>query len=66
MPPAPDRRADRHTTRTIGRLDNPELDAWVRSYAKATGLAVSRVVSAAVRAYRDRHEIETQPPKEQP
>lgn len=65
MPPAPDRRKDRHTTRTIGRLDNPDDDAWVRAYARQTEQTVSRIVSAAVRAYRDQHETETQPPKEQ-
>ena len=52
MPPRTDRSADRHRLRTLGRLDNPDDDAWLRSHAASTRQKVSEVVSIAVRRYR--------------
>lgn len=52
MPPRTDRSADRHRLATLGRLDDPDDDAWLRAYAQLTGQRVSKVVSIAVRRYR--------------
>jgi hypothetical protein len=56
---AADRNADRHRLKSLGRLDDPGDDAWLRAYAKQTGQSIRKVVIAAVKHYRQT--IETEP-----
>ena len=51
MSPA-DRSADRHQLKSLGRLDDPGDDAWIRAHAKQTGQSIRKVVIAAVKHYR--------------
>jgi hypothetical protein len=61
MPPAP----DRHRLKSLGRLDDPSDDAWVRARAKQTGQSIRKVVIAAVKHYRHHIETTTSPKGEQ-
>jgi hypothetical protein len=47
-----DRSTDRHRLKSLGRLDDPDDDAWVRDRAKKTGQSIRKVIIAAVKHYR--------------
>lgn len=51
-PPKADRGTDRHRLTSMGRLDDPDDDAWIRARAKQTGQSIRKVMIAAVKQYR--------------